>query len=190
MHYPVHHRVLTWTTSLDDEPFSCDVHVYDSINSSSDSPPVLNLNGIGESSYSAAVAPTILGENVISPILPLQSELALTPKRVEAMADEVIKLIVDDALARINQGRPTNKAHTSTSIIGRSQGGAIALFAAAKHPKLFRCIALVMPFGLNQQALGSTTRQRKVRLSARFARLLLETNLLDKGHMSSLREIM
>ncbi len=111
MHYPVHHRVLTWTTSLDDEPFSCDVHVYDSINSSSDSPPVLNLNGIGESSYSAAVAPTILGENVISPILPLQSELALTPKRVEAMADEVIKLIVDDALARINQGRPTNKAH-------------------------------------------------------------------------------
>jgi len=180
---------LTWNTTINGAARSYAVTTYDSINPDSNTPPVLNLNGIGEGSYSAAVAPAILGANVISPILPFRGELELTPVNIERIAAEVPELVAIEGLKKINASRIGGNSFTSMDMIARSQGGAPGIRAVSENKDLFNKLALVMPFGLNSEQLGIAIKARRARILCRLALASAKSNPFDYGNFRSSTEV-
>lgn len=178
-----------WDTTINSVSHSYVVTSFDSIDPDSNTPPVLNLNGIGEGKYSASVAPKILGANVISPILPFRGELDLTPANIERIATEVPELVAVEALRIINKDRKEVDAFPSIGMIARSQGGAPGIRAASENKDLFDAVALIMPFGLNNEQLGRTTKERRIRVLCRLALAAAKANPFDYGNFRSSAEV-
>lgn len=193
----VRHSTLEWATTIQSVPHRFDIDVFDSIDESgvSSAPVVLNLNGIGEGTFSASVAPRMLGENVISPLLPFRGELELTPVNIERIAAEVPELVAVSGLHRVNEARRLHRLDeqsedlATVAMIARSQGGAPGIRAATSNPDLFERTALIMPFGLNRDDLGSTEKQRRYRSLMRLGFAAARANPFDFGNARSTMEV-
>lgn len=183
----VRESIQPWRTTINSVPHTIGIRVYDSVRSGDISQPVLNLNGIGEGSYSASVAPTILGPNVVSPILPFQGELELTPANIERISAEVPEAIARYALNLMNEA--SGNHFSSIDLIARSQGGASGIRAASENPELFDRLAFIMPFGLNKEQLGDTEFKRRMAILRRLGLAGMRANPLDYGNMRSTMEV-
>lgn len=189
--YPVTATEIAWETTINSVPKTFYIPTYHSIpEKGSDAPLVMTLNGIGERAYSASVAPSILGENVISPRLPFQGELEPSKANFERIASEVPELVARAGLALVIAGR-TDRIDQPNSVvmIGRSQSAAPAIRSVSENPDLFSKLALIEPFSLNQDQLGDTPEIRRRTALLRLARAAMRANPFDIGNMKSTREV-
>ncbi len=188
--HPVSTIDIPWETTINSVPTTFYIPTYHSIpEQGSDASVVLNLNGIGEGPYSASVAPSILGENIISPILPFQGQLEMTPLNLERISVEVPEVVAREALRLINEHRRRDQHLTSMAVIGRSQGGAPAIRSMTENPELFGNLGLIMPFGLNRDQLGDTAQKRRHEAIKRLAFAATRANPFDVGNARSTREV-
>lgn len=183
----INHTVYPWETTVNSVRRVIPIDVYDSLRQGDVSMPVLNLNGIGEQAFSASVAPTTLGTNVISPVLPFQGELELTPANIERISCEVPEAIARFALQQLST--PDGSEFTTIDMIARSQGGASGIRAVSENPELFDRLALIMPFGLNKEQLGNTPSERRNATLRRLALAAARANPFDIGNLRSSSEV-
>lgn len=175
--------VEVWRTTINGVHHSFDVPYAHSISPKDSAPPALNLNGIGEGMFSAAVTPAMI-PNVLSPVLPLRDpRLEITAANIERIASEVPELMARRAASLCQDGNAT------VDLMARSQGGPVGIRAVVANQELYRRVGLIMPFGLNREELGSNPLERRRELLRRLARSAAQGNLLDRGNRYSAREI-
>jgi pimeloyl-ACP methyl ester carboxylesterase len=80
------------------------------------------------------------------------------------------------------------------NIIGKSQGGGVALATAAEAPELFGALGIISPVGLTPESFGDTASQRRRnfiwRLGVVNSFTLSMNPLLDPGNFTATREVL
>jgi hypothetical protein len=180
-HVPVKKQILFWKTRLNGTSHLLEIPVFHSVDPGRSQHVILNLNGIGEGSYSASVAPRMF-DGVISAILPFQDKsLELTVSNIEEVARKVPPILVD--FARQLGGEQ------KLGIVARSQGAAVAIKAVRNNIETFDKLAVVMPFGLNRQELGYEPASARKEILRRLAKAGVRGNLFDYGNFRSASEV-